>query len=165
MEPFHRVPACLEELDLIASGLHLDGVVWDHHAQGTAIDDQRMITFVRALAHHGLPALVHVHALDMREGPTHVESLARQVPEATIVALGTFSALQRYSELDRIARACPNLWFDTTVTIPIGPLDPMASANLAHGICQPVRDCFGRIAAAGVAVRAPSRVLSPWRSA
>ena len=38
---------CLEELGRITSGLHLDGVVWDHHAQGSAIDDQRDLDHIR----------------------------------------------------------------------------------------------------------------------
>jgi predicted TIM-barrel fold metal-dependent hydrolase len=123
VEPFHGPRACLDEIDRLAGELRLDGVIWDHHAQGTSLDDQRMVTFAREVARRGLTSVVHVHALDMREGPTHVESLARQVPEATLVALGAFSALQRHWELERIARACPNLVFDTTVTLPIGPID------------------------------------------
>ena len=123
VEPFHGTQACLVEIDRLTLDLDLDGVVWDHHAQGTAIDDQRMVAFVKVLAARGLPAFVHVHPLDLREGPTHVESLARRVPEATIVALGALGSLQRHWELRRIASGCPNLLFDTTPSVPIGPIE------------------------------------------
>jgi predicted TIM-barrel fold metal-dependent hydrolase len=110
-------------LDRLHRELRLDGLVWDHHAQGTGVDDQRMVTMVNELGRRGLPALVHVHALDLREGVAHAESLARQAPDTTIVALGAFSAVQRQWDLERIASACRNLWFDTTVTVPIGPIE------------------------------------------
>lgn len=123
VEPFHGMQPCLAEIDRLTRELHLDGMVWDHYAQGTGIDDQRMVAFVKVLAERGLPAFVHVHALDLREGPSHVESLARRVPEATIVALGALSSLQRHWEFERIASACPNLLFDTTVSVPIGSIE------------------------------------------
>jgi len=53
--------------------------------------------------------------------PARVASLARRVPEATIVALGALSSLQHEFELRRLAAEAPNLLFDTTVTLPIGP--------------------------------------------
>lgn len=124
VEPFQGNDACLAEIARAMGELHLDGMVWDHHAQGTGVDDQRMVAFVNALAQRHVPAFVHVDPLDMREGPVHVESLARQAPEATIVALGALSALaSQQSELRRIAESCPNLLFDTTITLPIGRIE------------------------------------------
>ena len=38
VEPFHGRDAGLEEIRRISAELHLDGVVWDHFRQGTAID-------------------------------------------------------------------------------------------------------------------------------
>ncbi|HEY2596793.1 MAG TPA: amidohydrolase family protein [Chloroflexota bacterium] len=146
VEPFHGSEACLAEIDRLTSELHLDGMVWDHHAQGTGIDDQRMVAFAKVLAERGLPAFVHVNALDLREGPSRVESLARRVPEATIVALGALGTLQREWELSRIASACPNLLFDTTVSVPMGPIeayvDTLGASRILFGTdlgTQPAR--------------------------
>ncbi|MBO0883881.1 MAG: amidohydrolase family protein, partial [Mycobacterium sp.] len=122
VEPFHGRDVCLDEIQRITSELELDGVVWDHFRQGTAIDEPRMVAFVTELGRLGRPAFIHTHAVDEREHPARVAALARKVPETTIVALGALSSLQHDFELRRVAEEAPNLLFDTTVTLPIGPI-------------------------------------------
>ncbi len=123
VDPFHGRDAGIDEINRLAAELHLDGVVWDPFRQGTSIEEPRMVAFVGELARLGLPAFIHTHAVDKRESPARVASLARRVPDATIVALGALSSLQRAFELQRVAAEAPNLLFDTTVTLPIGPID------------------------------------------
>jgi predicted TIM-barrel fold metal-dependent hydrolase len=123
VEPFHGRDVGLAEINRMATELQLDGVVWDHFRQGTAIDEPRMVAFLAELARHGLPAFIHTHAIDERESPSRVAGLAKRAPDTTIVALGALSSLQHEWELRRIAEECPNLLFDTTVTLPIGPIE------------------------------------------
>ena len=123
VDPFHGRDAGIEEINRLASELHLDGVVWDHFRQGASIEEPRMVAFVTELGRLGLPAFVHTHAVDKRESPARVASLARRVPETTVVALGALSSLQHEFDLRRTAAEAPNLLFDTTVSLPIGPID------------------------------------------
>jgi predicted TIM-barrel fold metal-dependent hydrolase len=128
VEPFHGRDAGLDEIRRLSGELHLDGVVWDHFRQGTAIDEPRMVAFATELGRLGLPAFIHTHAVDQRESPSRVAALAKRVPDTTIVALGALSSLQHDVELRRVAQEAPNVLFDTTVTLPIGPLERYAAA-------------------------------------
>jgi predicted TIM-barrel fold metal-dependent hydrolase len=123
VEPFHGRDAGLAEIARLVDDLHLNGVVWDHYHQGTGIDEPRMVAFVTELARRGLPAVLHTHPFDERESPVRVAALARRVPEATVVALGGLSALHDEWQLRDIATETPNLLFDTTVTLPLAPLE------------------------------------------
>ena len=123
VDPFHGRDAGIEEINRMATELHLDGVVWDHFRQGASIEEPRMVAFVTELGRLGLPAFIHTHAVDKRESPARVASLARRVPGTIVVALGALSSLQHAFELRRVAAEAPNLLFDTTVTLPIGPID------------------------------------------
>jgi predicted TIM-barrel fold metal-dependent hydrolase len=137
VEPFHGRDVGLDEIRRIASELKLNGVVWDHFRQGTAIEEPRMVVFVTELGRLGLPAVIHTHAIDQRQSPGRVAALARRAPDATIVALGALSSLQREWELRQVADEAPNLLFDTTETLPIGPIeryvDILGSERLLFG--------------------------------
>ena len=123
VEPFHGRDVGLDEIKRIATDLKLNGVVWDHYRQGTAIEEPRMVAFVTELGRLGLPAVIHTHPIDQRESPARVAALARQVPGATVLALGALSSLQREWDLRRVAEEAPNLLFDTTETLPIGSIE------------------------------------------
>src|SRR5207247_8829951 len=71
----------------------------------------------------GLPASIPTHAIGRRESPARVAGLAKRVPDTTIVVLGALSSLRQEWELRSIADECPNVLFDTTMTLPIGPIE------------------------------------------
>lgn len=108
----------VEEIDrAVEAGAR--GVVWHHHFQGTVVDDPRMDPLIQRLGHHGIPALVHVLAESFLEAPWRLQALARRFPEVEFVALDGFSSGPQAQQVLTIARDCPNLSFDTGVSISV----------------------------------------------
>jgi predicted TIM-barrel fold metal-dependent hydrolase len=103
----------VEEIERIACELHLDGVVWHHHAQGAFINDRHMGPFLTEMARYGLKAFIHVIIASQMEDPWALEELAEQHPEVTIIALDAFAARARVFDMFGVLKRRPNVLMDT----------------------------------------------------
>jgi uncharacterized protein len=101
------------EIERLATELHLDGVVWHHHAQGAFINDCHMGPFLRKMAEHGLKAFVHVIIASQTEDPWALDELAEQHPDVTFVALDAFAARARVFDMFGVLRRRANVVMDT----------------------------------------------------
>lgn len=124
VEPLHGLALCREELDRMTSELGLDGVVWHTRYQGVAVSDRRMHDLVDEATARGLPCYVHMFAESNLEAPWMFADLARNHPEATIVALDGFSASTQIQYVVDLADRFTNILFDTAICFPLlRPLD------------------------------------------
>jgi predicted TIM-barrel fold metal-dependent hydrolase len=124
VEPLHGLAVCREELDRMVSELALDGVVWHTRYQGVAVSDRRMHDLIDEATARGLPCYVHMFAKSNLEAPWMFADLAKNHPDATIVALDGFSASTQVQYVMDLADRFGNLLFDTAVCFPLlRPLD------------------------------------------
>lgn len=124
VEPLHGIALCREELDRMTAELRLDGVVWHTRYQGVAVSDRRMHALVDEATDRGLPCYVHMFAESNLEAPWMFADLARNHPEATIVALDGFSASTQVQYVMDLADRFANILFDTAICFPLlRPLD------------------------------------------
>ncbi|MBM3345096.1 MAG: amidohydrolase [Betaproteobacteria bacterium] len=120
VELLHGEKEGLAELERIAGELRLDGVVWHHHFQGTAMVDRRMWPFLKKTAELKLPAFVHVMAESMLESAWQLEVLADAFPEVTFIGLAGMTQLTQCRYLLGICRRCPNIHLDTAALFSLG---------------------------------------------
>ena len=124
VEPLHGLALCREELDRMVGELGLDGVVWHTRYQGVAVSDRRMHALVDEATARGLPCYVHMFAESNLEAPWMFADLARNHPDATIVALDGFSASTQVQYVMDLADRFDNILFDTAICFPLlRPLD------------------------------------------
>lgn len=124
VEPLHGLAICRDELDRMTAELGLDGVVWHTRYQGVAVSDRRMHALVDEATARGLPCYVHMFAESNLEAPWMFADLARNHPEATIVALDGFSASTQVQYVMDLADRFDNILFDTAICFPLlRPLD------------------------------------------
>lgn len=124
VEPLHGTALCREELDRMVGELHLDGVVWHTRYQGVAVSDRRMHQLVDEATSRGLPCYIHMFSESNLEAPWMFADLARNHPEATIVALDGFSASTQIYYVMDLADRFDNILFDTAICFPLlRPLD------------------------------------------
>lgn len=104
--------------------LALDGVVWHTRYQGVAVSDRRMHALVDEATARGLPCYVHMFAESNLEAPWMFADLARNHPDATIVALDGFSSSTQVQYVFDLADRFDNILFDTAICFPLlRPLD------------------------------------------
>lgn len=122
VELLHGEKEGLAELERMAGELKLDGVVWHHHFQGTAMVDRRMWPFLKKTAELKLPAVVHVMAESMLESAWQLEVLAEAFPEVTFLGLAGLTGLTQSRYLLGICKRCPNIYLDTAALFSLGRL-------------------------------------------
>jgi uncharacterized protein len=120
--------AALREMDRCLGELAMQGMVWHHRFNSMIIDHPAMKPLLRRLADAQVPAFIHIIAGSSMETPWRLENIAEEYPEITFVALDGFSSNDQCQWMLRIARAHPNIIFDTGVMSSVG-----------HGITRFVR--------------------------
>ncbi|PBC36070.1 amidohydrolase [Rhodococcus sp. ACPA4] len=129
LEPLHDAEACRIEADRLVEELDIDGLAWHTRYQGVFLSDGRMHAFVDLAVELGLPCFVHLFAESGMEAAWSLLDLAREHPDATIVALDGFSGPEQTRYLMDIAERCPNVLFDTAICFPLTrPLDKFVEA-------------------------------------
>ncbi len=119
VQPNQGLEGGLAEMRRIKAELKLDGLVFHHEYTGSGIAGGRMVRFCKEAASLKLPVFIYVLIPGTAESGTALGQLARQVPEATFVALGGFSGHEVTGELTAVAKACANVMFDTSYCYPM----------------------------------------------
>ncbi len=118
VEPIFGADAGIAEIERMVGELGMDGCVWHHHFAGVGIDDRRMTPFLQTLALLGKVAFIHVRGYS-HETTFALETLAKRVPECTIVTLCPMNGLQQMRELRGVGERCPNIMFNTSLLWPL----------------------------------------------
>ncbi len=111
VEPTHG-DASLRELERMATGLKMRGVVWHHANCGVEIDAPFMRPILRQVAELQLIPFIHVYRKDL-EAMWRLEVLAEEFPNITFVALAGLATLDDHRQALHIGRRRPNILFDT----------------------------------------------------
>jgi len=102
----------LAELDRVHGELGLTGVTFHARFQGVPADHRLNAALIERMAELGL--VPFLHAGDSSEEEVwRILSLARRVPEVTMVVLDAFDRLEKVNQVLACAELGPNLVFDT----------------------------------------------------
>lgn len=102
----------LAELDRVHGELGLAGVTFHARFQGVPTDHRLIAGLIERMAELGL--VPFVHAGDSSEEEIwRILSLARRVPEVTVVVLDAFDRVEKVNQALACAELGPNLVFDT----------------------------------------------------
>ncbi|MEU6259740.1 amidohydrolase family protein [Streptomyces sp. NPDC047043] len=119
VEPLHGLDLCRKEMARAAHELRLDGFVWHTRYQGVALSDRRMHALIDEATALGLPCYLHVFSESAVEAPWMLGELAKQHPDARLVALDGFSGATQIHYIMDLADRYEHLLFDTAVCFPL----------------------------------------------
>lgn len=105
----------LDEIDRAIMELKFKGFCWSPRLLGAFTDHPMMIEFVRKLAEHDQPALIHAYSESMQEEPWRLQRLAEACPDVHIVAVAALWYWSRIEQIMDIMKRCPNIGIDTCV--------------------------------------------------
>jgi len=108
VEPLHGARS-LEELTRIKHELGLEGVVWHHRFQGTAVDHQLMRPLLKKVSELKLVPVVHTNAESNLEAVWRLERLALEFPELNFVSLDALTTNVNSQLVLDIAKRTPNI--------------------------------------------------------
>jgi predicted TIM-barrel fold metal-dependent hydrolase len=126
----------IDEIDRCVETLGMRGIVWHHRFDGMPMDHAAMDRMLPRLAHHKIPAFVHILADSTLEAPWRLEILADRYPEIQFVALDAFSCTSHAHWMQYIASKHDNICFDTAAMVAVGHgFDGFVEKHGAHRLC------------------------------
>lgn len=115
VEPLHG-DVSIRELHRIKDELGLVGVSFHVRFQGVATNSAFVLKLAREMVKIGLVPYVHAAAASMDEDWWKVQDFADAVPDVPVIALDAFGTSERSWEALRVAKATPNIVFDTSTS-------------------------------------------------
>jgi uncharacterized protein len=107
----------LEEIDYAIAELGMKAMAWHTAFQGVMTNSPAMVKYVRRVAEHGVPVFLHMIAEQVSEAPWRLLDVARQVPEAKIVALDAFTQVAQNDWIVAVGGTVPNVTYDLSLML------------------------------------------------
>lgn len=119
VEPRHG-KASLEEIDRMFNELKLDGIVWHHRFQGTAINHEMTILYLKKISEMKVPVPVFIHNFSQSflEAPWMLENLAKMFPNLTFLSLSSLSSTDHIRRMLLMAQRQENIYLETGMLFP-----------------------------------------------
>ena len=108
--------AALEEIDRAAGELGLVALSFHTRFQGVSMDSQWILRYLERMSEVGLVPLVHAMDDTPEESLWKLASIARQLPDVTMLALDPFSGYEATRQCFLVAELAPNVVFDTSLS-------------------------------------------------
>src|SRR5436190_9765719 len=109
-------PAALAEIDRVKDDLGLVAISFHTRFQGVSMDSQWIVRYLERMRDVGLVPLVHAMDDTPEEALWKLASIARRLPDLTIVALDPFSRFEATRQCFHVAEIAPNVVFDTSLS-------------------------------------------------
>ena len=108
--------AALEEIDRAAGELGLVALSFHTRFQGVSMDSQWILRYLERMSEVGLVPLMHALDDTPEESLWKLASIARQLPDVTMLALDPFSGYEATRQCFLVAELAPNVVFDTSLS-------------------------------------------------
>jgi predicted TIM-barrel fold metal-dependent hydrolase len=115
VEPAHGEHS-LTELDRISTDLGLVAVSFHTRFQGVSMDSQWVLRYLERMAELGLVPIMHAMDDTPEESLWKLASIARRLPDVTILALDAFGSYETTRQCFHVADVAPNVVFDTSLS-------------------------------------------------
>ena len=109
-------PHALGEIERIATALGLVAISFHTRFQGVSIDSQWIRRYLERMGELGLVPIIHAMDDTPEESLWKLASIARSLPDLTIVALDAFSSYEATRQCSFVADVAPNVVFDTSLS-------------------------------------------------
>lgn len=106
---FGEIDRAAKELGLVALSFHT-------RFQGVSMDSQWVLQYLDRMGEVGLVPVIHAMDDTPEESLWKLASIARQLPDLTILALDSFSGFEATRECFHVADVAPNIVFDTSLS-------------------------------------------------
>jgi predicted TIM-barrel fold metal-dependent hydrolase len=108
--------ASIGEIDRLHAELGLRGVSFHTRFQGVSLDSKWIRRYVERIAELGMVPVIHAMDDTPEEALWKLAHLAREVPDATLLALDPFSSYEATRQCFFVADVAPNIVFDTSLS-------------------------------------------------
>jgi predicted TIM-barrel fold metal-dependent hydrolase len=109
-------PHGLGEVDRVAEELGLAAISFHTRFQGVSIDSQWILRYLERMGERGLVPIIHAMNETPEEALWKLASVARQLPDLTIIALDAFGTFEATRQCSHVADVAPNIVFDTSLS-------------------------------------------------
>jgi uncharacterized protein len=109
-------PHALAEIDRVHAELGLVAISFHTRFQGVSMDSQWVLRAVERLGEHGMLPILHAMDDTPEEALWKLASIARRVPDLTILALDAFGGFEATRQCFHVADVAPNVVFDTSLS-------------------------------------------------
>jgi predicted TIM-barrel fold metal-dependent hydrolase len=106
----------LAEIDRVHAELGLVAISFHTRFQGVSMDSQWVLRAVERLGEHGMLPILHAMDDTPEEALWKLASIARRVPDVTILALDAFGGFEATRQCFHVADVAPNVVFDTSLS-------------------------------------------------
>ncbi|HLM18016.1 MAG TPA: amidohydrolase family protein [Acidimicrobiia bacterium] len=109
-------PYALDEIDRLSSELRLVAISFHTRFQGVSMDSQWIVRYLERMGELGLVPVIHAMDDTPEESLWKLASIARSLPDLTILALDAFSSYEATKQCFFVADVAPNIVFDTSLS-------------------------------------------------
>jgi predicted TIM-barrel fold metal-dependent hydrolase len=108
--------AAFAEIDRVADELGLVALSFHTRFQGVSLDSRWILRYLERMGERGLVPVIHAMDDTPEEALWKLASLAREVPDLTMLALDAFSGFEATRQCFFVADVAPNVVFDTSLS-------------------------------------------------
>lgn len=109
-------PYALDEIERLSSELRLVAISFHTRFQGVSMDSQWILRYLERMGELGLVPVIHAMDDTPEESLWKLASIARSLPDLTILALDAFSSYEATKQCFFVADVAPNIVFDTSLS-------------------------------------------------
>jgi len=109
-------PHALGELDRVEQELGLVAISFHTRFQGVSLDSQWILRYLERMGELGLLPVLHAMDETPEESLWKLASVARRLPDLTILALDAFGSYEATRQCFHVADVAPNVVFDTSLS-------------------------------------------------
>ena len=109
-------PYALDEIERLSSELGLVAISFHTRFQGVSMDSQWIFRYLERMGELRLVPVIHAMDDTPEESLWKLASIARSLPDLTILALDAFSSYEATKQCFFVADVAPNIVFDTSLS-------------------------------------------------
>jgi uncharacterized protein len=109
-------PHALDEIERVSSELGLVAISFHTRFQGVSMDSRWILRYLERMGELGLVPIIHAMDDTPEESLWKLASVARSLPDLTILALDAFSSYEATRQCFFVADVAPNIVFDTSLS-------------------------------------------------
>src|SRR3989442_201713 len=108
--------AAFAEIDRVADELELVALSFHTRFQGVSMDSRWILQYLERMGERGLVPIIHAMDDTPEEALWKLASVARELPQLTILALDAFGGFEATRQCFFVADVAPNIVFDTSLS-------------------------------------------------